>query len=148
MEGTGQKIQIPGGGCEACGKFEGEEQDFLHQVLARDEEGNWLCAECLAKKVCEYFEELSEMKCKMDRYTHREKVMINGVSYDTEDSELLVESTTECEHPLFNSQNDQELWRTKGGKYFLYQSFGNWENIEPIDDAQANEILEYAEEDQ
>jgi hypothetical protein len=68
--GSEIKMQIPSGGCAKCGKFDGEEQKFLHQVLARDEEGNWLCADCLAEKVTQYFDELSEMKCKMDRYAN------------------------------------------------------------------------------
>lgn len=62
MEEIGRN-QIPSGGCARCGKFENEDQDFLGKVLAPDEMGHWLCAECLAEKVRKYFDELSKINC-------------------------------------------------------------------------------------
>jgi hypothetical protein len=48
MEETEMKIQIPGGGCDSCGMFKGESQEFLRMVLARCD-GEWWCASCLAR---------------------------------------------------------------------------------------------------
>ena len=83
------------------------------------------------------------------------KLIIEGVVYNTETAELLADNWNGCDRSNFHFENE-ELYRTKKGKYFLhaeggglskyakigygFSSFG--ETISPLSDDEVFEFLQ------